>query len=348
MNKLKNVIALTLILILSYSCSDDLPIDTILGDYQSGYFIVNEGPFSSGSGTLTFVNNDGVVAHNVYKNVNNEDLGSIVQSMTLYGSNAYVVINNSHKMVIANRYTMEKISIIEGDAINNPRYFVAIGDTGYISNWGDPVSSTDDFIAVVDLTTNTITATIPVGEGAEKMLISNGNLYVNLKQGWGQNNQLAIINTTTNTLTTTLTVGDVPTSILKDANDAIWVLCSGKPSFVTETTGSLLKIENDQITSTFTFNALQHPNHLTISANQLYYTLNGKVYSMLTSATALNSNELSGFDGNYSSITANGNYLYTTNAGDFASEGTLKIFNTNTTDTQTITTGIIPNSVVFQ
>jgi DNA-binding beta-propeller fold protein YncE/predicted small lipoprotein YifL len=322
-----------------------------LGDYQNGYFVTNEGPFGSGTGTITFIGNNEEVSQNIYQTVNNEDLGNIVQSMTIYNNNAYIVVNNSHKIIVANRFTMEKIAIIEGDNINNPRNFVAVGNTGYISNWGNTSTTTDDFITIVNLETNEITGTIPVGEGPEDMIVIENKIYVNLQGAHHQNNKVEVIDTDSNTISTTITVGDVPTSILKDDNGAIWVLCSGNPNYATagETSGKLVKIENDEVTLTFNFEGMLHPEHLTLNNNDLIYTFGGKVYTTSITATELNTTiALENLDGVYYVIKARSGKLYTTNGGDFASEGTLKVFDLETnTELNTFLTGISPGSIVF-
>ena len=68
-------------ILLITSCSDETsPVDPErpIGDYENGYFVTNEGPFQNGSGSITFVGDDGVVAQNVYSTVNSEVLGNIV------------------------------------------------------------------------------------------------------------------------------------------------------------------------------------------------------------------------------------------------------------------------------
>jgi len=350
MSILKKTATLLIILIITISCKSD-DVELPLGDYENGFFIANEGPFSNGTGTLTFIGNDGAIEQDVYQAVNNEVLGNIVQSMTFHNNNAYIVVNNSHKIIVVNRHTMKKITTIEGSNINNPRYFVAVGNTGYVSNWGSTSSSTDDYIAVIDLSTNTVTSTIPVGEGPEDMLVKDNTIYANLQGGFGFNNKIEVIDTDTNTISTTITVGDVPNAILKDNNGAIWVLCSGNPNYATggETNGKLIKIENNSVTSTLDFGTQKHPSHLTINENNLYYNLGGKVYSMLVSSNQLNTNAIAGFDGFYYTMKAKDGVLYTTNAGDFASEGILKVFNLNTNEySYSKTTGIVPTAVVFQ
>ncbi len=349
MKQVKLLSILFLTLLLTYSCNNDDGVSAPLGDYENGYFITNEGPFSNGSGTLTFVDDDETITQNVYKTVNNEDLGNIVQSMTLYKDKAYIVANNSHKIVVANRYTMKKIEVIEGDDIKNPRYFVAKGNTGYISNWGDASDATDDYIAVIDLNSNAVIKKIPVGQGPEDMLVDGNTIYVNLQGGFSQNDKVEVISTANNTVSSTLTVGDVPNAIVKDSNGAIWVLCGGKPSFSgSETKGKLAKIVNGTV-SFLDFGDTEHPSNLSINGNKLYYNLNGKVYTMATTDTTLPTSEISGFDGFYYSMTAHDGKLYATDAGNFSSEGTLKVYNLSSNSLEkTIATGIIPGSVIFQ
>jgi len=349
MNNTKVLLLLLISTLILFSCKVDLPIDRYDGDYQNGYFVTNEGPFNSGTGTITFISDNGTVKQNIYQTVNEEDLGNIVQSMTIYNDKAYIVVNNSHKIVVADRYTMEKIAEISGTNINNPRFFVVSGNTGYVSNWGNASNADDDFVAVINLETNEVTSTISVGEGPEKMLLNGDKIYVILQGGYSQNNKVEVIDTTSNTVSSTINVGDVPNSILKDTNGAIWVLCGGKPSWTgAETKGQLLKIENDAITTTFDFATTEHPTLLTLNNDDLIYHLGGKVYATATTATELNTTAIDGLDGFYYAMTANNGKLYTTNAGDFASEGTLKIFDLSTNaELNTFTTGIIPGSIVF-
>ncbi len=351
MKQFRLVTLLFLTLVLTFSCTEDDDTEPVvpLGDYEKGYFITNEGPFQNGTGTITFVDEVGVATQNIYKAVNHEDLGSVVQSMAMHGDFAYIVVNNSHKVLVVNRYTMKNIATIEGDDIKNPRYFVVVGTTGYISNWGKGNDATDDYIAVVDLATNIITKKIPVGEGPEKMLVDGNKLYVNLLGGHSQNDKVEVINTIDNTVTSTLTVGDRPLSIVKDAGGAIWVLCEGKLSWTgAETNGKLAKIDNGTVTM-LDFGTTMHPQNLTIDSDKLYYSLNGKVYAMSTTATELPTTEVSGLDGFYYSMKANGGKLYATDAGDFQSEGSLKVYDLNDNSLKTtIEAGIIPGSVVFQ
>ncbi|MFT5077429.1 MAG: hypothetical protein ACI85B_002499, partial [Flavobacteriaceae bacterium] len=129
------------------------PLDAFLGDYERGILITNEGPFGEGTGTVSFISEDfSSTSGSIFNTVNNLDLGNIVQSMGFNGENAYIVVNNSNKMHVVNRYTFELIATIE-TGLDNPRNFVAVENTGYVTNWGDPFDDNDDYVALIDLTT---------------------------------------------------------------------------------------------------------------------------------------------------------------------------------------------------
>ncbi len=350
MKTLKLIAFLCLLAVLN-SCSENDEPTIPKGDFENGYFISNEGPFQNGSGTITFVGGDGTIAQNIYKTINGEDLGNIVNSIILEGDNAYIIVNNSNKIIVANRYTMEKITTIEGEDVNNPRYIIANGNTAYVSNWGDPLSSVDDFIAIIDLNTNTVINTIAVGEGPENMQIENDNLFVNLQGGWGINNQVIVINTNSNSIASSITVGDVPNGIEKDGFGNVWILCGGTPSWAgIETGGSLNKVNaNNFQVSNFEFETTDHPDNFSGESGMLYYSLNGKIFGMDSKASELPNENISGLDGFYYNIKAFNGDLYTLNAKDYVSEGELKVFNLGSgTLLKTIETGIVPGDISFQ
>ncbi len=349
--KITAFLMITTLFFASCSSDDNPPVNIPKGDYENGFFITNEGAFNTGTGTITFVGDDGKVSQNIYKTVNNEDLGNVVQSMTLKGDKAYIVVNNSNKIVVANRYTFKKEGVISED-ISNPRYMVAENDRAFVSNWGDPSDPSDDFISVINLNTNQVINTISVGEGPENMLIVNTKLFVNLKGGWGHNDQVAIIDLQTQSLIENVGVGDVPNSLIDDGRGNVWILCGGiswpvnsqsegKLVRMSAATGSVIRIYN--------FDTTEHPAFLNFDGGNLYYNLEGKVYKMSPSSADLPEESVAGLDGFFYSMATYYGDMYATDAKDFNSEGELKIFNlASGTLLETIPAGIIPGSVVFQ
>lgn len=349
MKTMKKLLLLTLSTLFLISCSsdDDSPTPADPPAFENGILVTNEGPFGTGFGTVSFISADFTsVQQSIYKAVNGTDLGNIVQSMGFSDQNAYIVVNNSNKVMIANRYTFERVDSITS-GINNPRYFVSNEATrGYISNWGDPNDNGDDFIAVVDLTTNDFVSTIPVAFGPEKMVFENDRLYVAHQGGYGQNNVISVISG--NSLQTTITVGDVPNSMV-EKDGILYVLCGGNPDYTgNETPGSLVKINlsNNQVIETLIFGATEHPNGLTEDGENLFYSLNGKVYKLGTTSSTLPGTGI--IDGFFYAMEANDGKLYATDAGDFVSKGKLLVYDLATNqEIQNINVGIIPGGIYF-
>jgi len=343
-----------------YACSNDDDVVTIDPDpdpdpeemlaFENGFLVTNQGPFNTGFGSVDFVDASLTTTDNdIYQDVNDDNLGNIVQSIGFAGDLAYVVANNSNRITVVNRFTFEEVARIE-TGLNNPRYFIDANGTGYVSNWGDPLVTTDDFIAIIDLTTNEVTGTIPVAEGPEEMVFDRFNLYVANQGGFGVNNIVTVIDPATDMVTTTIDVGDVPNSMQLDSDGSLWVLAGGSPAFTgTETPGRLTRINtsSNQVITTLVFGAQDHPNYLNIAGDDLYYFLAGDVFKSTVSNFQFPSTpELSGVNFFNMFVVNSGTTLIGCNAGDFASNGTLEIYNLqDNTLTTTLNAGIIPDNV---
>src|SRR5690606_19136932 len=262
---------------------------------------------------------------------------------------AFIVANVSNKINVVNRNTFEKTgSITVG--LENPRYFISSNGKGYVTNWGDAADDTDDFVAIINLQDYAVEGTIPVGFGAEAIIAKGSTLYVAHQGGYGHNNIVSVINALTNEVIKTITVGDAPNSMKFDATGNLWVLASGKPDYTQdETAGVLSKINTttNEVSSTFQFELTQHPGLLNMEGNDLYFYLGNTVYKQDVSATALSMEEVLNEAGIYT-MAINEGKLYATNAGDFASNGTLTVYDLSTKQAvETITVGIIPGGIYF-
>ncbi|MET7027789.1 DUF5074 domain-containing protein [Sediminicola luteus] len=352
---MKSTSILTAILMLGLlmgSCSNDdseTPQEP-LGAYESGILVSNEGPFGNGTGTVTFISNDLTITESsLYNKVNGEDLGNIVQSIGFDRDQAYIVANNSNKITVVNRYTFEKLgSITEG--LDNPRYFASANNTGYVTNWGDPFDETDDYVAIINLQNFTVEGTIPVVLGPEDIVVQDNTIYVAHQGAYGQNNKITVIDANSNAILETLTVGDVPNSLVLDTQGNLWVLSGGNPSYTNnETAGILTKINSasNSIVNTWEFQSTDHPGLLCTDGVDLYFQLNGAIYKMNSSDTTLPSGPKFGGVSFYTMAVGDGK-LYGTDAKDFASQGTLTVYDLSSNSAiKTLNTGIIPGGIYF-
>lgn len=264
------------------------------GSYESGVFIVNEGNFNRGNGSISFYNRNTKTAdQDIFKQVNNRPTGDVIQSLAVHNEKAYIVANNSGKMEVADANTFQSLGTVEG--LMMPRYFAALQNKGYVTEWVG--FSGNGRVAVVDLKTNTVTKTIPVGGFPEQLLVHNNKLYV----ANSADNTVSVINTNTDVLETTVTVGDGPNSLAVDANNKIWVLCGGDKVWLPDysgidenasTVGSLVRLNPATLAAetTLAFGSKKEaPAKLTAnsSKNKLYYTYQGKVFQVDITAAAL-------------------------------------------------------------
>ncbi|MCM4171443.1 hypothetical protein DHD32_08120 [Arenibacter sp. TNZ] len=349
--KIRNVFLSLMIMGLSWSCTnDDDGVQEPLGDYENGILVSNEGPFSNGSGTVSFISEDlSMVENGIYKKTNDEDLGNVVQSIGFTDEEAFIVANVSNKINVVNRYTFEKIASID-EGLNNPRYFIAVNGKGYVTNWGDTADDSDDFVAIINLQTYSVEGTISVVLGPEAILAKDNTVYVAHQGAWGQNNKVTVINTATNDVVKLITVGDVPNSMQLDGSGNLWVLASGKPSYTNdETAGVLSKINTSTnvVDANFQFDTTQHPGGLNLDGSDLYYNLGDKVYKQSPSASSLSLDVVLEGVSFYTMAVHNGR-LYGTDAGDYASNGTLTVYDLNTKlAIETLNVGLIPGGIYF-
>ena len=346
-------LALSALFFTSCSSDDDsTPEPEETGDFVNGMFILNEGNFGAGNATVSFLNEAGVLQNDIFQSVNGENLGDTAQSMYTDEDKIYIVLNGSGTVEVINRFTFEHLGTIS-TGLSNPRFFTIENGKGFVSNWGDPSNADDDFIAVVDLASNSVSSTISVSEGPERMESENGKVYVAHTGGWNTNNQISVISATGNSVSSTITVGDIPNSIVEE-NGKLYVLCGGKPAWTNdETLGSLFVINTSDfsIQTNLDFPVGQHPSQMVEENGALFYTIDAAIY---TSSLSLNSLPTApifsvsdqGVYGIYG-FEVEDEKIYVADAGDFASNGKVYIYSLNGNLENEFTVGLLPNGFAF-
>ncbi|MGB0896516.1 MAG: Calx-beta domain-containing protein [Flavobacteriaceae bacterium] len=320
--------------------SDTINI-TIIDDestaYQDGILISNYGnPTSS----LTYISDDfNTIEQQIYNTVNGEDVGDGLQSVGFNNDKAYLITTTNHKITVVNRNSFFKNAEIT-TGLNNPRYFSAYGTTGYVTNWGDPMVTTDDFIAVIDLETNTVSSSIAVDEKPEKIITKNGKLYI-LHSGDTPN--LTIIDATDDSVSTVALNGVLLNDFVFDNTNSLWILSEGDAV----TTGKLIQFNtSDESTVELDFATGEHPQNLSYHDGSLYYALNDSIYTLLQTDTALPTTSI--ITTPVYKLAVNNDKVYVTNDPDSVSNGTLKVFDlTDHSELQSVPTGIIPGGIYF-
>lgn len=305
--------------------------------YQNGIIISNQG---NPTGTVTYISNDfSTVEQQIYNTVNTESVGDDLQSIGFNNDKAYLVASADDKITVVDRNSFFKDTEIT-TGLNNPQYFAASGTTGYVTNLGDPMITTDDFIAVIDLDTNTVTTSISVDEKPEKIISKNGKLYIIHS---GNTPNLTIIDTSDNSANTITLNGVVLNDFAFDSTNTLWILSEGDVA----TGGKLIQFNiSDESTVELDFATGEHPQNLSYNDGSLYYALNGSIYTLLQTDTALPTTSI--ITTPVYRLAVNDGKAYVTNDPDSVSNGTLKVFDlTDNSELQSIPTGIIPGGIYF-
>lgn len=347
----KIILSILAVSLLVFSCSNDDDGDVLLplGDYENGILVSGEG----GPSSVSFISNDYTSTQNeIYFNVNNENLGVYLQSIGFNDELAYIITDNANSITVVNRYTFEKVDEITTGLLT-PRYITFLNGKGYVSNWGDGFDATDDFIAIIDLSTHLVEDTIPVGEGPEFILGKSDKLYISHKGGYNVNNVISVVSTTNNTIDE-VTVNDVPDEMAFDTNGNLVVLSSGANQFwltpPIETLASITRINtnDNSVMVNLEFSNGEHPGLMTYSAGTTFYVLNNKLYGLEDTSTALPTTSVLDFTVDYAyGMTVKDNMFYVTDAS-FTGQSKFLVYDLGTsTKIKSFDVGIGASKIYF-
>jgi Uncharacterized conserved protein len=337
------------------SCQKDSSESSVTYTFTNTVAIANEGAYGSSNATLSLYYPAGdSVANGVFYRVNNRLLGDVFQSIGFAGGKAFLILNGSNKIEVVKTASCEEVATIEN--ISSPRYMATLNASkAYVSLWGD-----GGHVDVIDVATNSITNTIKVGTGPEKMVIASNKLFVANSGGWGTDNTISVVNTLTDAVDATITVGDNPKDLVVDKNGKLWVLCAGNIvydasySVVSETPSKLERIDpsTNAVEFSIDLGATYHPAHLAVntSGDVLYYggdyTIAGiftfSIDATTTMSTPLINDYFYGFSVNPSSGEIIGLLAPT-----FTQQGTMNRYTSAGTFIKSYTVGIGPNSAYF-
>lgn len=236
-------------------------------------FVCCEGNFMFGNASLSLYNpEDGAVRNELFYGVNNFPLGDVLQSMTIIKDKAFLVVNNSGKVVVMDPVSGKYLGVISG--LNSPRYIESIDATKiYISDLYSP------YIAIADPVQMKITGQIHIGRSSEQMALHDGFVYT---CSWSFNNKVYKIDSKADKVIDSIEVTLQPNSLTIDKHGKLWVLSDGsyKGSPAGQQKGCLTVIDtkNFAIESRMEFENLDHsPSRLTINAarDTIYYIKGG-------------------------------------------------------------------------
>ena len=348
-------------ILLLCACNDpedaQWPLQPASGVYDHGVFILNEGNFDWGFGTLSFYQKQAseeaeqaIVEHEIFRAKNAYTLGNVVQSMQIINGKGYIVVNNSEKIVVVNPNTMEELGVIQMPGAS-PRYIHAVSSSkAYVTELYA------DCLWVIDLLQEQVIEKIPTTGWTESMTQVDQWLFVTQKHTVndlrGNGEKLLKVDITSDIVLDSLSLPKGPTEVVCDQYHKLWVLCDGG---LHQEAPSLNKINpyTFKIEDSFTFKnqSTYFVSNLRInqSLDTLYY-INGGVYQHAITSEQLDLKPL--IPKQRYNIYAidiepkNGN-IYLADAVDYLQRGWAYRFTPSGVLLDSMQTGVIPTQFVF-
>lgn len=321
---------------------------------DEGVFVLCEGSYGSGTASLWFYEPDTKeVKADVFGLANDAMLGDVGQSLYLFNSMLYVVVNNSGVVYAIDRTT----GVVKGmiDNLLSPR-FVAIdnsGTKGYISQMYTSK------VVTFDPRTLERTGSISLEgvAGSEQMVVWSDKLFI---ASWSNDHKIAVIDTTTDKQIDTIQVGVQPYSIALDKNNTLWIVCDGGnewsslPEGVTMEAPSLWKLNTETLEAQKVHEfqmGSYFASHLATngSANTLYF-INGSVWAFDVASDTFPTNpliELSGWSYYGLGINPHNGDIYIADAKDYMSSGAVLRYSAGGEKLDEFEVGVCPSKFAF-
>jgi len=340
-----NLIFVILFFLISCIKNDDFSEPVSTGFLKSnGIFIVNEGNFMAGNGSISFYSKDSArIFNDIFFNVNKRPLGDVPNSMICFNGKAFIVVNNSGKIEVVETNSMKSVATLTG--LISPRYILVISDTkAYVSS----LYSTK--LTVINPSDNIVTGYVDLRRTSEAMLLAGQNAFIS---SWSGGDEIMVVNTLNDSVIDSIKVGHEPESMVIDKNGILWVLCSGSytgnyyPELVAINTTSNKIVKRLQFDS-----KMMYPSSLKINmtGDTLYY-IEKSIWRMSVFSDILPEKPFINASGRLFykiGIDPADGKLYATNALDYQQRGYFLIFNRNGMPEDSVRTGIIPGYICFK
>ena len=300
----------------------------------------NEGNFQYGNASLsTFNKLTSETNHDVFKNINQLQLGDVLHDISHIDHELYLVINNSGKIIIIDDESF--VYKREINQLNSPRKIIKINNSKfYITDlYANKIHVYNSYENSLD--------EIKVSGWCEDLIYHNGEAFVcNI-----ENDLIYVIDVSNNTITDSILLSKSPKVIQQDNLSRFWVLSGGNQqenilpviSIIEENTHNIIKTIHliDNQSSPISLRVNNSTNEV-FFINKHVYKLNS-IHSEAPEIIWENTGE------NFYNLEIDpySNDLYLTDAKDYVQRGSLIILDNNGNFKTEVSTGIIPKSIVF-
>jgi hypothetical protein len=306
--------------------------------------VLNEGNFFSANGSLdVFDITQDQIDNGAYT------ANATVQHAVFHDDKVYVVTNAPDRLDILNSDLESEGTIDQG--FDNPIDFAAVGNTGFVSNWGDINTAfsenPDSFIAIVDLESLEVTDSVMLTQRPQNLIAHNDMVYIALEGAAA----VSVLNPGDLSLTD-IPVAAGPSDLVLDDTGNIWALC---------TSGALVEINTDDMTAGTTIDGLTTSGFAEKMAidgtGSLVYFLGGSndsftglttVYKVDLSTQEVNPFIEDGFALYGIGVNPESNEVYIGDSNAFQSTGTGFRYSATGDKLDEFATGIGPRGFVFK
>lgn len=324
-------VALLSTLLFTASCSDETIENLPTQTYAGGILVTNEGSYPNNNATVDIISQDLMYAgKDIYKTANGgAATGDVLQSLAFNGSDAFIVLNNSNKIVIVDRGTFKKKAEIT-QSIAQPRYVAFSGGNIYVTN--------NNFTSVKKVnvydSNYSFKTDIPFPNYAENIVEAGGKIIVQTDgtgydASWNEittGHTISIINPSTNAVQTTVTLPDP--GIIKDLisyNGSAYAVST------TATDSYIYKINPaDGTFTTTTLTGIPSVTKLRQDSGKFYFlTSSGKIYTTSAATPSVPSAPLFTFAGSAYGFNVINGRIFISDAS-FTGNSTAYVFNGST------------------
>ncbi|WP_102407771.1 DUF5074 domain-containing protein [Parabacteroides bouchesdurhonensis] len=204
---------------------DPTPDPTPDPEKTTAFYVLDGGSFGNNNAAISYVNGEGEVTNDIFKDLNGRNLGDMGQNMIRYGSKLYVSVYGSKTVEILNAAdakSLKQLKLLDEQGNERaPRMFAAHGDKVYLTTY-------DGYVAKIDTASMTVDAYVQVGPNPDGITIANGRIYTADTDGmnWpSQSTSVSVVDINTFKMEKTLTVSLNPNYIYSDSDGDVYVIC---------------------------------------------------------------------------------------------------------------------------
>ena len=301
---------------------------------SEGILISNEGNFQWGNASVSYYDTQNKeLIESVFQKVNNRPLGDVLQSITVDGDYAYLVLNNSARIEVVAINNFESIGIITG--FISPRYIhIVNNEKAYVTDLYA------NKIAVIDLENLEITSFIDCVGWTEEMVQIDDKVYLLNKA----DNSLYSIDVATDIIHSFYSLDFDVNSFKIDNQNRLWLAGAKNDIGIV----NCVNLETGEIFYTYHFED-ENPTELVVSdtGSDVYFLSNGVWHINEFTDEVISTPLIPSMDRLFYGLSVNEDRIYIADAINYVQQGQVWVYNTQAELVDEWEVGIIPSEFDF-